>query len=880
MTQQLFRWLLRLYPEPFRRRFGRELLQMWKLEVDEAKELGRMKRLGLGCRLAAGAAVDASRLRLGPDPGAKIAPPDPGGLSRLFRLEALRMDLRFAWRSFLRRPGWTATAVVTLALGLGATTAVCSIVQDTLLRPPPYERPDELMVVQAVEPEGGRPVTASFPAFETYRQSVPGLESLEGWVTRPQTVATGDSAGRRRVALMSSGMLTALRVVPHMGRAFEPEDDRVESEPVAAIGFAFWQTELGGDPQILGKTLEVDEVPHRIIAVLPRGFAFPDADVDLWLSLRSAPRAIDFFYLSLLGRREAGIDPRQLAAGLATRHHEIPDGSGAGTMTVELRATPLHESTVGPLRPQLTVFLAAVLAVLLIACLNVTHLILTRAVGRRHELSLRTALGAGRRRLVGQLVAESTMLGVAGGGVGCLLAAAILRGLRWLGPSWAPHPEELGLDVSTMVFGLLLAVVAGVLLGLLPALRASADDPSAGLRLTRGQVGYRGQRLRGALIVAQLAAATVLVGSALLLVDSFRTLSNRESGFRSDGLLIVEVDLPEGRYGERGAQTAYYDRLLEELRAVPGVESVGLGSSGPLRFFLGYGLEVEGHVPANGEQMVTRARLVRGEYFAAAGAQLLEGRFLEARDGFDAVVINASLRRQFFGESSAVGRRIRLAPGDQEPWRTVVGVVADVQHYARQRGWANVTYIPFAGVDYPFQLSALVRAAGDPMALAPAIRQRVAAVDPRVPVGAITRFEDQLWEGKSTPRLRTTLLGAFGGVALLLAAVGLYGVMAFWVAEHRREIGVRLALGAERQRILGQVLGHGLRLVAFGISIGWLLTWPVSRLLASQLQDLEPWRFDLQAGAIGILTLAAAVACWYPAYLAARVDPMTVLRED
>lgn len=880
MTAQIFRWLLRLYPEPFRRRFGRELLQMWTLEIDEAREAGWWRRLALGCRLAVGAMVDALGLRLRPDPGAKIAPLDSGGFSRLFRLEALRMDLRFAWRSFLRRPGWTATAVATLALGLGATTAVCSIVQDTLLRPPPFERPDELMVVQAVELEGGRPVTASHPAFERYRQSVPGLESLEGWVTRPQTVATGDTAGRRRVALVSSGLLPALRVVPHMGRAFEPEDDRVESEPVAAIGFRFWQTELGGDPQIIGKTLEVDEVTHRIIAVMPRGFAFPDAGVDLWLSLRTAPRAIDFFYLSLLGRREANTDPRQLEAKLATMHHEIPDGSGADTMTVELRATPLHESTVGPLRPQLTVFLFAVLAVLLIACLNVTHLILTRAVGRRHELSLRTALGAGRRRLVGQLVAESTLLALAGGGVGCLLAAAILRGLRWLGPSWAPHPEELGLNASTVAFGLMLALVAGVLLGLLPALRASADDPSSGLMHARGQVGYRGQRLRGALIVAQLAAAMVLVGSALLLLESFRTLSNRESGFRSDGLLIVEIDLPEGRYGERAAQTEYYDRLLDELRALPGVVSVGLGSSGPLSFYLGYGLEVEGYVPALGEQMVTRARLVSGDYFAAAGAQLLEGRFLEVRDAFDAVVINASLRRQLFGESSAVGRRIRLAPGETEPWRTVVGVVADVQHYARQRGWANVTYIPFAGVDYPFGLSALVRATGDPMALAPAIRQRVAAVDPRVPVGAMTRFEDLLWEGKSTPRLRTSLLGAFGAVALLLAAVGLYGVMAYWVAEHRREIGVRLALGAEREQILGQVLGHGLGLVALGIGIGWLLTWPASRLLASQLPDLEPWRFELQIGAAGILTLAAAIACWFPAYLAARVDPMSVLRED
>ena len=880
MIHQLFRRMLRLYPESFRRRFGRELLQMWRLELDEANTLGRMRRLGLGVRLVAGVVVDALRLRLRPDPGVKVAPSGPRAWADLLGWEALRMDLRFAWRSFCRRPGWTATAVGTLALGLGATTAVCSIVQDTLLRPPPYLHPDELMVVQALELESGRPVTASFPAFEEYRRSPPGLESLEGWVTRPQTVAIGEAAGRRRVALMSSGVLRTLRVTPHMGRSFEPADDRVESEPVAAIGFGFWQTELGGDPGILGQTLEVDEVPHRVIAVMPRGFAFPDADVDLWLSLRSAPRAIDFFYLSLLGRREADTTQRQLAAGLATRRHEIPDGSGAGTMTVELRATPLHESTVGPLRPQLTVFLAAVLAVLMIACLNVTHLILTRAVGRRHELSLRTALGAGRRRLVGQLVVESTLLSVAGGGVGCVLAAAILRGLRWLGPGWAPNPEDLGLDVSAVAFGLLLAVVAGALLGLLPALRASADDPSSGLVHARGQVGYRGQRLRGALIVAQLAAATVLVGSALLLFDSFRALSNREAGFRSEGLLIVEVDLPEGRYGERLAQTAYYDRLLEELRVLPGVDSVGLGSSGPLQFFLGYGLEVEGFVPVSGEQMVTRVRLVRGEYFEAAGAQLLEGRFLEEDDGFDALVINASLRRQFFGEESAVGRRIRLAPGDEEPWRTVVGVVADVQHYARQRGWANVTYVPFDGVDYPFVLTTLVRASADPMALAPAVRQRVAAIDSRVPVGAITRFEDQLWEGKSTPRLRTSLLGAFGGVALLLAAVGLYGVMAFWVAEHRREIGVRLALGAERRRILRQVLSHGLGLVVIGIGIGWLLSWPVSHLLSSQLQDLEPWRLDLQAGAIAILTLAAVVACWYPAHRAARVDPMVVLRED
>ncbi|MEM9595426.1 MAG: FtsX-like permease family protein, partial [Acidobacteriota bacterium] len=630
-----------------------------------------------------------------------------------------------------------------------------------------------------------------------------------------------------------------------------------------------------GDDGILGRTITVDEVQHTVVGVLPPGLAYPDGEVDLWLPLGGAPRGRGFYYLSMLGRLEDGVTPQQLTARFAAFGPTMPNGPVDSP--IDLVATPMRENLVGDLRPQLSLFLAAVATVLLIACLNATHLILIRALGRRRELALRAALGAGRGPLLRQLVVEGCALGLLGGILGTALAFGILEGLRSLGPEWMPRPEELGLDGTALAFAFGLSLALGALLGAATAVRATADDPSLGMTGARGEVGG-GQRSRAALIVVQLAGAVVLLSTALLLVSSYRSIESRESGFDPGGTLMVDLDLPAGRYGTRQEQGAYYAQLLEELRSLPGVTAAAVASSHPFTFYINHGIELDGGQDES--NLASRVRLVSDGYPETTGLTVLEGRFVEERDGWNAVVVNATLARRLAPGGSAVGLRIKLRNIEPETWRTVVGVVADVEHYGRLAHWQHAMYVPAQGVPYPHPMTPILRTEGDPLALGPSIRERILAVDPRVPAGALVPLDDLLWRAKSEPRLRTTLLGGFGALALVLAMTGLYGVMAFWVADRGKEFGVRQALGANRAGIVGMVLLHALGRVGLGVGLGLALTWPALALVRHQIPDLAPAEPTLQGTAVLLLALTALLACWIPARRAAGVDPITALREE
>ncbi|MEM8930097.1 MAG: ABC transporter permease, partial [Acidobacteriota bacterium] len=589
MADRLARILLRLYPETFRTRFGRELLQIWRLERADAGSAGRWAAMSFWLRWLPATFFDALGLRLRRDPSQPIFPKSKDD----WTMHAFRRDVSFTFRSLGRQPGWCLAVACTLAVGLGAGTAIFSIVNDALLRPLPYPRADRLVVVEPVIPESRRVVPACFPAYEDFRQAQSGLERLDTWSEETAIVDLGGGPERRQVALTAAGLLDTLRLDVEIGRSFSAADDALGGEPVALLGYRLWQSAFGGDPGVLGRRISVDEVVHTVIGILPEGLAFPDVETDLWLPLSGAPREPTFYYLSMIGRLDDGVSVEQLNARFSTLDTKMPNGDRLSP--IDLRATSMREVLVGDFRPQLAVFLAAVLAVLLIACSNAAHLILTRTIGRRRELSLRAALGAGRSQLARQLAIEGGVLGVLGGVVGLGLAAAVLEVLRRLGPDWMPRPETLGLDATAVTVGLVAAVGIGMALGLLTALPAASKHPTLGLGSTRGTVAVEGQRIRSTLIVVQVAGAVVLLGVAFLLISTFREIERRESGFDSAGTLVVDIDLPDRRYGTVDAQRAYYGRLLESLRSLPGVTSATVASSHPFTFYINQGFTIDGY---------------------------------------------------------------------------------------------------------------------------------------------------------------------------------------------------------------------------------------------------------------------------------------------
>jgi putative ABC transport system permease protein len=797
-------------------------------------------------------------------------------------------DLGGAFRSLASRPGFTAAAVLTLALGIGANTAIFSVVDAVLLRPLPFPEPDRLVDVLAVRPGGSDRAAISPADFLAWRAQGWVFQEIGAYIPFGTLDWTGgEEPVRLSRHLVSEGLLAALGVRPSQGRLFAADEYRPGAPRVALLSHKLWRGRFGGDPGVIGRSLTLGGEVHEVVGVLPREFRIRGGEPDLLLPLAFGPEAAadrEAASLGAIGRLRPGVSVEQarremdaLGARLAL---QLPESERAYPSLV-----PLREVVAGPARAALLVLSGAVAFVLLIACANVSGLQLVRAVSREPEIALRAALGADRRRLARQLLAESTALALLGGLGGVALAGLALAVLPDARGLYLPTGVDLGLDLRVLGFTLGLTLLAGIVSGLAPALRCSRTD----LRTMMVQGGGAGSqdggrsRLQDAFVVAEIALALVLLAGAGLMLRSFARLLSENPGFEAQRVLTLEIELPAARYPEAANAAAFYAELLDRLGRLPGVEAAGaakeLPPDTPWSFRPALAGREEPEDEAAGWQLVTPG------YFAAMGTPLLRGQDFTSRDregGRPVTVVNETAARRFFPSADALGRRVRF----NGAWFDVIGVVRDQRIPGGEPGGAPVFYFAHAQLpvpaDYGRALALAVRTEGDPLALAAAVRRTLGSLDPDLPAAELQPLERRLAGGLFFARshFNTVLLVLFAGLALLLAMIGISGVLSYRVSRRTREMGVRMAFGARRIDLLRLVMAHGLALTLLGLLLGLAGAVSLTRFLSSLLYGLGTLD-PLTLGAVVLLLAAAAsLACYLPARRASRLEPLAALRAE
>ena len=805
------------------------------------------------------------------------------------RLDAFRHDLRYTLRSLRSSPGFTAVVVLTLGLGIGANTAIFSVVDAVLLRPLPYPAAERLVFIGDAQP-GGEITPASFPEFVDWRAKNGGIFARVGAYFSTELTLSGSGEPEMLSGVRVSANLHRLMgVEPLVGRWFRDDEELRGGERVVLLGEELWSRRFARDPGVIGRKLTLNGNPYTVIGVMPAGGrAVVPGDLitgqrrDLWIPLRldasAAPRGLHF--ITVVGQLAPGVEPD----AARTRMQVVAEQLRADGVTqhgVQLLA--LADRIVGPVRTRLTLLLGAVGLVLLIACANVAHLLLGRAAARQREIAVRVALGAGRTRVVGQLILESVARALLGGALGVGIAYAALIGARsWL-PSRIPRAEGIALDERVLLFALALSLLTGLLFGVYPALRAARQD--AGVVLREGSRGASASlardRVRKALIIAEVALSFVLLANAGLVIRSFERLSSVETGFDAARTLVALVLLPQSRYADSVRQAAFFDDLLTRAAVIPGVEGVALTSSLPVEGGVNGGFAIEGITFPDSAQPMAEKRIVSPNYFEMLGARLISGRTFDETDllgGPGVMVINESFARQWFPDGNAVGKRVAFSWGI-EGMQTVIGVIADIREGALHRPSSPAMYVSFRQRPND-AMNVLVRTTGDPNAAVPALRRVVLGIDRDLPLTQVRTLADVLSNGVAGPRLSAALLGIFSLVALFLAAVGLYGVISFSVLQRTREIGIRAALGADSGDILRLVLGQGVVLVLAGLALGLGLALASGRIMANQLFGIaanDPGTF---VGVAVLLGVVAMVAAALPAVRATRIDPLVALREE
>jgi predicted permease len=826
-------------------------------------------------------------------------------------IDTLKQDLRYSLRSLLARPGFMVAAVLTLALGIGANTAIFSVVNGLLLKPLPYADGERLVLVHNVYPQQGLDYAGtSIPDYFDRREQAPALADLAIY-TGESLNLSADGTPQRLVGLRASASLfSTLGAQPAIGRVFDADAEVPGQDKVAVLGHALWQNQFGGTPDVIGRDIRLNGESYRILGVMPESFVFPNHSTQLWLPFAFTPaqRSDDERgneYSESIGRLAPGATVEQLHSQLdaivqrnAERIAGLDDPRAAGfaqflrSSGFMGRAKPLREQWVGDVRPVLWLLQAVVGFVLLIACANVANLMLTRVSSRQKELSVRSALGASRRRIIRQLLIESLLLALVGAAVGIAVAFACLQLLDALNLSQSPLRAEIGIDAKVLLFTLGVSLATGLVFGLFPAFAQGSGRQFEALKEAgRGNTGGRAARMtRNVLVVVQVALCVTLLVGAGLLVKSFDRLQNESPGFQRDGLVTVRLDLPASKYPDDTTIAAFYERTLENLRAIPGVTRAGYISNLPFgqstwqSSYVVEGRDTDGGQPSPHGF----ARVADEEFFNALSIPLLAGRHFTAADSADAakvVIVDELLATKYFPDG-AIGKRIR-STGDEadNPWWTIVGVVGTVKHgnlaadVTKEAYYFPYRQFPFARFDNRggfFTVQTDLPAGG----LIEPIRQAVLRVDPEQPVYDIKSLDERIalsLQGRRAPML---LLVLFAGVALALSAVGIYGVLAYSVEQRTGELGVRLAIGAQRGTLVRMVLGQGGVIAAIGLGLGLVGALALGGFLNAHLFGVS--RFDPATLLAVMLVLAAValVACWLPARRASRVDPIVALRHE
>jgi putative ABC transport system permease protein len=798
-------------------------------------------------------------------------------------------DLRYGARMFLKNPGFTLIAVLTLTLGIGANTAIFSVINGVLLSALPYPQPEQLAMVWCDNRRQGIPDDiTSYPNFVDWRDRNKTFQGMAGMTSSNVHLTGVGEPEEILAAIVSINFFQVIGVNPTLGRGFTAEEERPGGDRVVVLSHALWQRRFGGDPGILNKTISLSGITNTVVGIMPPGFQFPE-NTDLWrpLAPNDGMRAARFgFFLPVVGRLKPGVTRAQAQADLDVIANQIeqqfPDMAGYGVNVV-----PVLEQTVGAIRRALMTLFVAVLFVLLIACANVANLLLARAAGRQREFAVRAALGAGRRRIVRQLLTESMLLAVLSGALGVLLAWWGLRLLVELGPANIPRLENIHLDGRVLWFTLGLSLLTGLIFGLAPALQTThlklGETLKEGGRTGAG--GRRAQLIRGVLIVVEVALTLVLLVGAGLLIRSFWRLQQVDLGFKTDNLLTLRLSLPRSRYTDGAQAASLFERLQERLAALPGVVAVSATTDIMLqRLATSTNFTIENR-PRDPSELALELPFDRvlPNYFQTMGVQLLHGRAFTAQDGRDSprvAIVNEAFVKRYFPNDDPIGKRFALGDGGPDAqWTSIVGVVRDTKRQGvdqpiRIESWMPLAQMPARSMDV------VMRTTGDPLALGNATREAVWSLDRDLPIPRIQTMEQNLSARVAQRRLNMLLLGLFASVALVLAAVGIYGVVSYAVTQRTNEIGVRVALGAQASNVLRLVIGGGMKLALAGVVIGLVLTFALTRLMATLLFGVSATDPVTFAAIAALLVGVALVACLIPARRATKVDPMVALRYE
>jgi predicted permease len=799
-------------------------------------------------------------------------------------------DLRFAARGLRKAPGFAGMAIACVALCVGVTTTIFSAVNAILIRPLPYHDADRLLAVYSQNiPRGYRATNISYPDFVSYRDDTRTLSGLGIWTWVTKTISEGETE-RVPGASVSANLFPILGIRPLIGRNFLPEEERTGRGDVVLISYGLWRRRFGGDSALVGKSISMDGRAHLVVGVMPPNFNFPDRG-NFWMPFVFDGPARegrgDRGYAGAIGRLKPGVTLEQATADFATLsvrlQRDFPNESTG--WSAELKT--LREDLTGDLRRPLLVFLAAVGLVLLIGCANVANLMLARGTSRAREMAVRTALGAERGRLIRQLLTESMLIAGVGGVLGAAFGVWAVRLFRFAFPNDVPFYFSLTADPRALAFAAGVTMLTGILFGAIPALRTTHVDINSALR-DGGRSGDSGTRarVRGALVIGEVAISLILMVGAMLLIRSYRAYTTTALGFDETGILTARITLPEFSYDASTKRIAFYDQLEARIRNLPAVTTVGSAGGIP---FSGWDIQSElnvfGRPPAlPNQELITHYQIVFPDFFKAMGVSLVRGRMLTETDRDSlapAGVVNETFAKRAFPGEDPIGKRVKTGSLDnRDPWITIVGVIHDYRHYRLPQPMGPALYTHYATVAGRSQTLVIRTTAADPYSLVPMIRSAVRERDPQIAMYAVKTMNDAVSESLWRQRLQGQVLGIFAVLALALATLGIYGVISYAVAQRTREIGVRVALGAQRRNVLALVLGQGMRLVTVGVVLGLAGALALTRTLSSLLYGVSATDVTTYATVPLLLGAIALVATYVPAARATRVDPLTAIRAE